>query len=482
MSAVDTEENSHGPRSSGSDTVTDEACESQVIGDHQNREGTTSKQTLRVAIPSPSDASRHRSPVTNSTVSSAYSSSNSTLTSGPDERQDSPSKRPGPSSDPSRLVNELVDTFAPDSASAWTTEEDAYLFSPSTEHHIVMEEPRHEEPRSRHMHQAAAHEDPNDRYMPITLSHPAISTHGGHSWHGLVRSPFQPSRAFDGSANLPPETRQYIYPDSASSQFHQPQCMQNNQNNMITTAAAPNAASFPLQFESLQRRLSTSGQTSVCQAPRSQHARRHSASVIQEPPRRRSTRITDRSPHSRPRAPEPEASPRAHEPQQSSGWATLVHNLRALSTPDEFGVASENKPVQTDETWLRSQRAASQSTSPLNVSSSASPHDGEESTALPASPVSPDVEAFKQQAKRYVCSWSSCQKSFSTSGHLSRHNRIHMNVRPYICPYVDCGMAFTRQDNMREHQRTHANKRAVKRNYKTKLSKSSVKTPSPSDE
>lgn len=32
---------------------------------------------------------------------------------------------------------------------------------------------------------------------------------------------------------------------------------------------------------------------------------------------------------------------------------------------------------------------------------------------------------------RYVCSHPGCGKTFSTSGHVSRHERIHQNIRPF---------------------------------------------------
>ncbi|KAI9206013.1 uncharacterized protein BJ171DRAFT_422371, partial [Polychytrium aggregatum] len=51
--------------------------------------------------------------------------------------------------------------------------------------------------------------------------------------------------------------------------------------------------------------------------------------------------------------------------------------------------------------------------------------------------------------------WAGCGKSFSTSGHLSRHTRIHLNIKPFCCPFPDCSSRFSRQDNMRQHYKIH---------------------------
>ncbi|KAI9206011.1 uncharacterized protein BJ171DRAFT_39378 [Polychytrium aggregatum] len=66
-----------------------------------------------------------------------------------------------------------------------------------------------------------------------------------------------------------------------------------------------------------------------------------------------------------------------------------------------------------------------------------------------------DAEASASTKRRFQCTFQNCQKSFSTSGHLSRHHRIHTGVKPYECPVTDCKARFSRQDNMMQHYRTH---------------------------
>ncbi|KAI9017998.1 hypothetical protein CLU79DRAFT_706301, partial [Phycomyces nitens] len=54
-----------------------------------------------------------------------------------------------------------------------------------------------------------------------------------------------------------------------------------------------------------------------------------------------------------------------------------------------------------------------------------------------------------QQSKRkYHCSEPGCTKSFTTSGHLARHNRIHTGEKNFPCLFPGCQSRFSRQDNM----------------------------------
>lgn len=91
---------------------------------------------------------------------------------------------------------------------------------------------------------------------------------------------------------------------------------------------------------------------------------------------------------------------------------------------------------------------------PTEISTTSPTPQSSSTSTTPESPPS-DSPSPLQPKKRYSCPFPNCTKTFSTSGHLSRHNRIHLNLRPYRCTYPGCGMGFTRGDNMRQHLKKH---------------------------
>lgn len=82
------------------------------------------------------------------------------------------------------------------------------------------------------------------------------------------------------------------------------------------------------------------------------------------------------------------------------------------------------------------------------------------------SPMSPMIK-LKDIKRKHVC--KICSRSFTTSGHLARHNRIHTGERKHCCPWPTCDARFARQDNCMQHYKTHTN-------GKTKRSKLNFKS------
>ncbi|KAL7282803.1 hypothetical protein ACG7TL_004280 [Trametes sanguinea] len=66
---------------------------------------------------------------------------------------------------------------------------------------------------------------------------------------------------------------------------------------------------------------------------------------------------------------------------------------------------------------------------------------------------SPDHSPSPLAKKKHVC--SICSRAFTTSGHLSRHTRIHTGERNHKCPFPGCETRCSRQDNLQQHYRIH---------------------------
>lgn len=79
-------------------------------------------------------------------------------------------------------------------------------------------------------------------------------------------------------------------------------------------------------------------------------------------------------------------------------------------------------------------------------------------------------------AKRYPCRYKDshrCEKTFTTSGHASRHSKIHTAEKAVPCSFEGCSKKFTRADNMKQHLDTH-----YKEKYARHSSSSSSSRPS----
>lgn len=84
-----------------------------------------------------------------------------------------------------------------------------------------------------------------------------------------------------------------------------------------------------------------------------------------------------------------------------------------------------------------------------------------EDDLIPASVAAPSNAApcpDERAAKRYACRFRetlSCEKTFTTSGHASRHAKIHTAEKGVECSFDGCPKKFTRADNMKQHLETH---------------------------
>lgn len=63
----------------------------------------------------------------------------------------------------------------------------------------------------------------------------------------------------------------------------------------------------------------------------------------------------------------------------------------------------------------------------------------------PTSSSSPLQTAAK---KKHLC--PTCDRAFTTSGHLARHSRVHTGERNHKCPFPGCETRCSRQDNLQQ--------------------------------
>jgi uncharacterized Zn-finger protein len=88
--------------------------------------------------------------------------------------------------------------------------------------------------------------------------------------------------------------------------------------------------------------------------------------------------------------------------------------------------------------------------------------------------------ASERGTKRYPCRFRdshNCEKTFTTSGHASRHSKIHTAEKAVHCTFQGCQKKFTRADNMKQHLETHYKHLDKRSSSQKSTSKSALTTP-----
>ncbi|KAF8139045.1 hypothetical protein EV363DRAFT_1209076 [Boletus edulis] len=81
--------------------------------------------------------------------------------------------------------------------------------------------------------------------------------------------------------------------------------------------------------------------------------------------------------------------------------------------------------------------------------------DSSQSPSPPSHSLTQPAQSAPQSGskKKHVC--STCDRGFTTSGHLARHLRVHTGERNHKCPFPGCETRCSRQDNLQQHYRIH---------------------------
>ncbi|KAF9235213.1 hypothetical protein BU15DRAFT_51666 [Melanogaster broomeanus] len=80
--------------------------------------------------------------------------------------------------------------------------------------------------------------------------------------------------------------------------------------------------------------------------------------------------------------------------------------------------------------------------------SSQSPTHSPQSPTTGSLPHSAPVTSQSAPKKKHVC--NTCDRGFTTSGHLARHLRVHTGERNHKCPFPGCETRCSRQDNLQQ--------------------------------
>ncbi|KNE70112.1 hypothetical protein AMAG_15088 [Allomyces macrogynus ATCC 38327] len=150
-------------------------------------------------------------------------------------------------------------------------------------------------------------------------------------------------------------------------------------------------------------------------------------------------------------AAEPAMSEWLAPPSPPLGDASVQPRPRS-STASSSVSPSPMWPSSSGSSSASSARARAPSSSPVRNARGRPASNRRGSSSGPLARHTPTVVA----KRKYTCTHPNCGRSFTSSGHLHRHERsVHGTEKPYACMFPGCPSKFARTDNRAQHYQTH---------------------------
>ncbi|KAK4178853.1 hypothetical protein QBC36DRAFT_93362 [Triangularia setosa] len=138
--------------------------------------------------------------------------------------------------------------------------------------------------------------------------------------------------------------------------------------------------------------------------------------------------------------------------------------MTPLNDPRYAGASVDPYVHQYDEYYAEQMYAASKRPSVLDTRAVSYEED-----------ITAHTASVERPGKRFPCRYRDshgCEKTFTTSGHASRHSKIHTAEKAVPCSFAGCTKKFTRADNMKQHLETHYKDKARSSGSRPSLSSS----------